>query len=215
MKIGLIAASGKAGNHILREATMREHNVTAIVMNKTTMRIDNIPTMEKDLFHLTAEDIAPFNVIINAFAPSAGEEHLHVEAGKHLISLLEGTNKRLFVLGSSGCLYLDENQTLRLMEHEEYPENLRKSAHYLLQSLEDLQKSSIKWTFLSPSAMFDSSGPRTGHYILGKENLLVNSQFNSYISYADFAVAVIDELENKNHMNTIFTVASENVTSAS
>lgn len=63
--------------------------------------------------------------------------------------------------------------------------------------------------------MFDSEGPRTGHYIIGSQRLVVNSQFNSYISYADFAVAVIDELENSNHVNTLFTVASENVTSAS
>lgn len=215
MKIGLIGASGKAGNHILREATMRAHDVTAIVINIANMRVNNVPTLEKDLFHLTVEDLAPFNIIINAFAPSDGEEHLHVEAGKHLISLLEGTDKKLFVVGSSGCLYVDEEQTIRLMEHKDYPEHLRKSAKYQLQNLQDLQNSAIKWTFLSPSALFDSSGPRTGHYILGTEYLVINSQFNSYTSYADFAVAVIDELENKNHINTIFTVASENVTSAS
>lgn len=215
MKIGLIAASGKAGNHILREASMRSHDVTAIVINKGNMRADSEQTLEKDLFHLTSEDIAPFDVLINAFAPLNGDAHLHVDAGKHLISLLEGTDKKLFVVGSSGCLYLDENQAIRLLDHKEYPEHLRESAKYQLQNLQDLQQSTIKWTFLSPSATFDSSGPRTGHYILGTEQLLVNSQFNSYISYADFAVAVIDELENKNHINTIFTVASENVTSAS
>lgn len=215
MKIGLIAASGKAGSHILREALMRNHNVTAIVINKAVLKINDVETLEKDLFHLTREDIEPFDVLINAFAPTTDEAYLHVEAGKHLISILEGTKKKLFVVGSSGCLYIDQDKTIRLMDHKKFPEHLKESAKYQLLNLQDLQKSSIQWTFLSPSAMFDSDGPRTGHYIIGSERLLVNSQFNSYISYADFAVAVIDELENANHINTIFTVASENITTAS
>ena len=78
------------------------------------------------------------------------------------------------------------------MEHKDYPEHLRESAKYQLQNLHDLKNSSIQWTFLSPSAMFDSEGPRTGHYIIGSQRLVVNSQLNSYTSYADFAVAVID-----------------------
>lgn len=215
MKIGLIAASGNAGSHILREALMREHDVTAIVMNTASSKLNDVETLEKDLFQLTREDIAPFDVLINAFAPVNGEAHLHVEAGRHLISIMEGTDKRLFVVGSSGCLYIDKDHTIRLMEHKDYPEHLRESAKYQFQNLQDLKNSSIKWTFLSPSAMFDSEGPRTGHYVIGSQRLVVNSQFNSYISYADFAVAVIDELENSNHVNSLFTVASENVTTAS
>ena len=215
MRIAVIAASGKAGTHILREAHMREHDVTAIVMNKGNLKIEGTPVLERDLFYLTKEDIEPFDVLINAFSPSSAEPHLHVDAGRHLISLLEGTNKKLFVVGSSGCLYVDENQQYRLLETENYPEHLREAAKYQLQNLQDLENSSIQWTFLSPSKMFDSEGPRTGHYVIGKNRVVVNSQFNSYISYADFAVAVIDELENEDHINTLFTVASENVTSAS
>ena len=215
MRIAVIAASGKAGTHILREAQMRQHDVTAIVMNKANLKIAGTPVLERDLFYLTKEDVEPFDVLINAFSPSTSQEHLHVDAGRHLISLLEGTNKKLFVVGSSGCLYVDENQTYRLLELDNYPEHLREAAKYQLQNLQDLQNSSIQWTFLSPSKMFDSAGPRTGHYVIGKDRVVVNSQFNSYISYADFAVAVIDELENENHLNTLFTVASENVTSAS
>ena len=215
MKIGLIAAYGKTGRHILNEAKMRNHNVTAIVLNKANLRTNDVDALEKDLFHLTKEDIAPFDVLINAFAPLSDEAQLHVEAGKHLISLLEGTDKKLFVIGSSGCLYIDDKQTIRLMDLDSDPEHLQETAKYQLQNLHDLQKSSIKWTFMSPAAIFDYEGPRTGHYILGQEQLTVNSQLNSYASYADFAVAVIDELENNDHVNAFFTVASENVTSAS
>ncbi|MEK4231005.1 NAD(P)-dependent oxidoreductase [Solibacillus sp. FSL H8-0538] len=214
MKIGIIAASGIAGGHILREAVMRNHDVTAIVMNKAALKLD-VDTIETDLFYLTPEQIQPFDVLINAFSPPLGEAHLHVEAGKHLISLLENSEKKLFVVGSSGCLFIDRNKSIRLLEHDEYPKHLVETAKHQLQNLHDLQNSSIQWSFLSPSVMFDSDGPRTGHYILGKERVLVNSQFNSYISYADFAVAVIDEIENNHFVNKSFTVASENVNSTS
>lgn len=215
MKIAIIGAAGKAGTHILREALLRKLNVTAILRNAATLSVENVATVEKNLFDLTKVDLAPFDIIINAFAPLPGEEHLHVSAGHHLISLLGGTSKKLFVIGCSGCLFVDEEKTKRLMEEEEYPEELLASSKAQLQNLRNFEKSSIHWTYLIPSAMFDSEGPRTGHYIKGEEQMLVNSQFNSYISYADFAVAMLDEIEKNEHHNVCFTVASENVTAAS
>lgn len=215
MKIAVIGAAGKAGSHILREALMRNIDATAIVKNKATLQTENIAVIESDLFHLTKQQIAPFDIIVNAFAPLPGEEHLHILAGKHLISLLEGTNKKLFVVGSSGCLFVNKEKTKRLMDTEEYPQALVENAKAQLQNLQDLEHSSIRWTFVIPSAMFDSDGPRTGHYIKGNEKLLVNSQYNSYISYADYAVALLDEIENNEHQNMSYTVASENVTTAS
>lgn len=215
MKIAVIGAAGKAGTHILREAFMRNLDVTAIVKNPATLQVENTPVIESDLFYLTKQQIEPFDILVNAFAPLPGEEHLHATAGQHLISLLEGTNKKLFVVGSSGCLYVNREKTVRLMDLEEYPEELTISAKAQLQNLQDLESSSIQWSFAIPSAMFDSDGPRTGHYIKGEEKILVNSQFNSYISYADFAVALVDEIEKNEYPNTTFTVASENVTAAS
>ncbi len=215
MKIAVIGAAGKAGTHILREAIMRNLDVTAIVKNKATVQVENATIIESDLFRLTKEQIQPFDIIINAFAPLPGEENLHVSAGRHLISLLEGTTKKLIVLGSSGCLYIDREKTKRLMDTEDYPEELVANAKAQLQNLNDLENSSIQWIFVLPSKVFDSDGPRTGHYIKGEEKLLVNSQFNSYISYADFAVAILDEIENNEYQSKTFTVASENVTSAS
>jgi uncharacterized protein len=215
MKIALIGAAGKAGNHILREALMRNLDVTAIVKNKSNLQIGDVAVIECDLFTLTKDQLRPFDIIINAFAPPSGEEHLHISAGQHFISLLENTAKKLIVIGSPGCLYINKEQTKRLMDHENYPQELIPNAKAQLQNLEDLENSSIQWTYIIPSVIFDSDGPRTGHYIKGDGRLLVNSQFNSYISYADFAVALLDEIENSEHLNQSFTVASENVTAAS
>lgn len=214
MRIGLIAANGKLGKEILREAYYRKHDVTAIVLNKGLVKYD-VPIIEADLFHLTREQLSQFDVIINAFAPTDNNHVLHLDAGNHLISLLEGTKTRLFIVGQSGCLYIDEEKSIRLHELDEYPEDLKMAAEYHLQLLEQLKSRDIEWTFLAPSVKFDIEGPRTGHYITGKENIIFNSQLESYISYSDCAIATVDEIENSHFVNSIYTVASENTTSAS
>ena len=214
MRIGLIAANGKLGKQILREAYYRNHDVTAIVLNKGLVKYD-VPIIEADLFALTKAQLQQFDVIINAFAPTDGDHSLHLEAGNHLIQELEGTQTKIFIVGHSGCLYIDDEQKVRLHELEEFPEHLAIAAKYHLELIEELKKTAIEWTFLAPSAEFDVDGPRTGHYVTGDEQLIVNSQFNSYISYSDYAVAVIDEIENPNFINSIYTVASENTTTAS
>lgn len=214
MRIGLIAANGKLGKQLLREAYYRNHDVTAIVLNKGLVTYD-VPIIEADLFNLTREQLTDFDVIINAFSPTDDNHSLHLDAGNHLIALLEGSNTKLFVIGHSGCLYIDQERTIRLHELEEFPDHLAIEAKYHLELLQTLQSSTIFWTFLAPSALFDVDGPRTGHYVLGDERLIVNSQFNSYISYSDFAIAAIDEIENQNFINASFTVASENTTTAS
>jgi putative NADH-flavin reductase len=61
----------------------------------------------------------------------------------------------------------------------------------------------------SPSAFFDPQGKRTGKYVAGKEQLMVNSKGESYISYPDYAIAVLDEIEKSMHINERFTVVSE------
>lgn len=213
MKIGIIGASGKAGSTILTEARMRHHDVTAIIRNRDKITKEHVNILEKEVFDLTRHDLHHFDVVVNAFGSHPGEEHLHVEFGRFLISLLEGSRTKLFVVGGAGSLFIDGKT--RLIDIPDYPKEYREIAIQQLQNLVDLQNSSIKWTFLSPSALFDSDGPRTGHYILGKDHLLLNSQQISYVSYADYAVAVLDEIESPIHENTRFTVASENATSSS
>ena len=190
---------------------MRNHDVTAIVRNKKKLdhfNTDNV--IEDDYFALTRQDLIQFDVIVNAFGSHPGEEHLHVKFGRFLISLLKNSTTKLFVVGGAGSLFVDEHT--RLIDIPDFPEENKYISNQQLENLLDLQNSSIRWTFLSPSALFDSDGPRTGHYILGKDYLLLNSQYISYVSYADYAVAVLDEIEQPKYENTHITVASENPT---
>ncbi|MFJ7367188.1 NAD(P)-dependent oxidoreductase [Peribacillus frigoritolerans] len=211
MKIGIIGASGKAGSLILKEALTRGHEVTAIVRDEAKVQIQGASVLEKDVFDLKAEDIKEFDVVVNAFGAAPGKEHLHVEAGKILIEAMKGAPQtKLIVVGGAGSLFVDEAKTIRVLDTPEFPKEYFATAYNQSKNLGDLQNATgIQWTFVSPSAFFDPQGNRTGGYKLGKDNLLVNSKGESYVSYADFALAVLDEIENPQHINQRFTVVAE------
>ncbi|PCK19854.1 hypothetical protein CEY02_16065 [Bacillus pumilus] len=211
MKIGIIGATGKAGQEILKEAQSRGHEVTAIVRDAQKVTDSSVAVLEKDVFHLEAEDIKGFDVIVNAFGAPAGQEHLHVEAGKKLIDILKkAPETRLIVVGGAGSLFVDEAKTTRLVDTPEFPKEYIPTASQQGENLKDLQKTEgLKWTFLSPAAFFDSEGNRTGSYVKGKDHLIVNSKGDSYVSYADYAIALVDEIEQAAHVGERFTVVSE------
>ncbi|MFS0597993.1 NAD(P)-dependent oxidoreductase [Peribacillus frigoritolerans] len=211
MKLGIIGASGKAGSLILKEALTRGHEVTAIVRDEARVQIQGASVLEKDVFDLKAEDIKEFDVVVNAFGAAPGKEHLHVDAGKILIEAMKGAPQtKLIVVGGAGSLFVDEAKTIRVLDTPEFPKEYFATAFNQSKNLGDLQNATdIQWTFISPSAFFDPQGNRTGRYKLGKDNLLVNSKGESYVSYADFALAVLDEIENPQHINHRFTVVAE------
>jgi len=207
MKIAVIGATGKAGQKIVEEALQRGHDVAAIVRSASKVT-GNIPVIEKDVFALSQEDVKSFDVVVNAFGAPAGQEELHVKAGRHLIDIFTVIDTKLFVVGGAGSLFVDPEKTVRVMDTPDFPEMFYATAKNQGENLHDLQQSSITWTFLSPSAFFDPEGPRTGSYTAGEDHLLVNATGESYVSYADYAVAVLDEVENPKHVNSRFTVTS-------
>jgi len=210
MKVGVIGASGKAGSLIVKEAMDRGHDVTAIVRNKYRVS-EPVRALEKDLFQLETEDVEEYDVLVNAFGTDLEDASLHVELGRILIDILKGTPEtRLIVVGGAGSLYVDRAQTMVLADSPDFPEEFLAIPKNQAQNLEDLQESTgIRWTFLSPAANFEPQGRRTGTYKEGKDNMISNEKGDSYISYADYAVALVDEIENANHVNERFTVVSE------
>lgn len=210
MKIGIIGATGKVGNKVLQEATQRGHEVTAIVRNAAKLDHQDVKVIEKDIFHLTVDDIKDLDVVVNAFGAPLGEEDAHVEAGHALINLLKDVDTRAIIVGGAGSLFVDDAQTTRLIDTPEFPDMFKPIAAGQGRNLQELKDTEgITWTFVSPSAEFDPEGQRTGTYTSGKDQLLVNSKGNSYISYADYAIAIVDEAENADHVNERFTVVGE------
>lgn len=212
MKIGIIGATGKAGTLIMKEAKSRGHEVTAIVRNSQKLpEGEDAAVLEKDIFELDANDLKQFDAVVNAFGVPPEKAEQHVEAGRSLINALkEAKDTRLLVVGGAGSLFVDEAKTTRLNETPEFPEAFKAIALNQSQNLSDLEQAEgVQWTFLSPAAFFDPEGKRTGKYQIGEDAFLVNRKGKSYISYKDYAIALVDEIENGWHINKRFTVVAE------
>ena len=200
MKIAVVCANGKSGKLITKEAVDRGLDVTAIVRgeNKTAAT----KAVSKDLFDLTAEDLKGYDVVIDAFGAWAPEVlALHGKSLAHLCDILSGTDTRLLVVGGAGSLYVNPEHTMQVMDTPDFPEMFKPLASAQGKALEELrERSDVKWTFISPAGDFQADGERTGKYILAGEELTLNAKGESVISYADYAIAMIDEATEGNHI---------------
>lgn len=211
MKIAVIGASGKEGRMLVQEAASRGHEVTAVVRNAGKVVGEKAKILEKDLFALVYDDLKENEVIIDAFGAFKPEELVqHQTSLKHLADLLSGKPNRLLVVGGAGSLYVDAGHTLRLMDTPDFPDSFKPLASSMARAFDALRtRKDVHWTYISPSANFVADGVRTGKYRSGGDELLFNAAGESRISYADFAVAVIDEAESGKHPEARFTVVEE------
>jgi putative NADH-flavin reductase len=211
VKIGIIGANGKAGNLIMNEALNRGHEVTAIVRTASKIADANVNVLEKDIYALTASDLKLFDVVVNTYKAPDGEEHLYIDSGRVLVQALkDAPDTKLIIVGGAGSLFVDEEKTTKLMDTPEFPDFVYPTASNAAKQLEELQNTnSITWTYISPAGYFDPEGKRTGSYKTGKDHVILNNNGQSYISYADYAIAVLDEIENPQHVNERFTLVGE------
>lgn len=127
-----------------------------------------------------------------------------------MCDILSGTNIRLLIVGGAGSLYINPEHTLCVSDGPDFPEIFKPLAAAMAKALVELrQRNDVKWTYLSPAGDFQADGARTGRYILGGEELTLNSKGESMISYADYAIAMIDEAENGKHIRQRFSVVGE------
>ena len=212
MKIGIIGATGKAGSMIAREARYRRHEVTAIVRNRSKIKDRDLKVLEKDLFDLTVEDLKPFDAVVDAFGTAFDPESAkqHQSSLKHLSSLMEKLpGVRLMVVGGAASLYTDRTHRHRVLES--IPADWQAVPANMKAAFEQLQTSGANWTYFSPAATFDPKGPRTGKVRLGRNEVIPNSEGESYLSYTDYAVAMLDEIEEGRFIRKRFTAVSEKV----
>lgn len=210
MKITVVCAAGKQGRKLVAEALSRGHEVTAVVREADTAPAGT-EVLEKDLFDLTPSDLKNSDVVIDAFGAWT-EDTLpqHSTSLKHLCDILSGTDIRLLVVGGAGSLYVNPEHTARVSDGPDFPDIFKPLAAAMAKALDELrQRKDVKWTYLSPAADFQAEGARTGKYTLGGEELILNSKGESVISYADYAVAMIDEAETGNHIQRRFSVVGD------
>ena len=206
MKIAVVCANGKAGKLIVKEAVGRGLDVTAIVRGENRSAAKQ--AIVKDLFELTTDDLKDFDVVVDAFGAWESEVlPQHSASLKHLCDVLSGTEVRLLVVGGAGSLYDNPEHSAQVMDGPDFPEMFKPLANAQGKALAELrQRSDVKWTFVSPACDFQADGERTGKYLLGGEELMLNERGESIISYADYAIAMVDEATCGNHIRQRISV---------
>ena len=209
MKIAVVCANGKAGKLITKEAVDRGLDVTAVVRgsNETVAT----KSISKDLFDLSRDDLKDFDVVIDAFGAWTEDTlPLHSKSLKHLCDILSNTNTRLLVVGGAGSLYTNKEHVATVADAPNFPDIFKPLALAMAKSLDELRsRDDVKWTYISPAGDFQAEGVKSGKYILGGEELILNNKGESIISYADYAVAMIDEATKGNHIRQRISVVRE------
>ncbi|WP_176517260.1 NAD(P)-dependent oxidoreductase [Pseudomonas faucium] len=200
-KIAIIGATGRAGSQLLEEALRRGHSVLAIARDPSRLQgRDGVTVQALDVTDSAAlqKALAGVDAVLSAAHFATIEPHAIIEPVKR------AGVKRLLVVGGAGSLLLPSGH--RVIDSPDFPEAYKAEASAGARFLEQLrQEQNLDWTFLSPSAEF-VEGERTGHYTLGKDHLLIGADGKSWISFADYAIAMIDELEKPAHSRQRFTV---------
>ena len=211
MKIALIGATGFIGSAILQEALDRGHQVTAIVRH--TERLPQHPSLVAQKGDITIEMettalVVGHDAVISAYSPDRDVPDIyqqHVSGYRKIIDgVKEAGVKRLLVVGGAGSLEVAPG--VQLVDTPQFPEQWKAgalAAREVLYLLRD--ESELEWTFLSPSSMI-APGERTGRFRLGTDQLLTDANGQSRISVEDYAVAMLNELEDPKHIRRRFTV---------
>ncbi|TCD54657.1 NAD(P)-dependent oxidoreductase [Alloscardovia theropitheci] len=209
MKVAVVAANGKSGKLIVEEAVNRGMDVTAIVRSENKTVAPH--SIAKDLFDLTSEDLKGFDAVVDAYGNWTPDAiNLIPEATVHMAEILSDSDTRLLVVGGAGSLFVDPEHTKTVVDVTPFPEEALPVVNGHGKALEELRKfNNVKWTYVSPAGDFRAEGERTGEYILGGDELVLNSKGESVISYADYAIAVVDEIEKGNNINERISVVSE------
>jgi len=210
MKIAVFGASGRIGSQVVNEALNRGHDVTAIARHPEnyTLERPHLRVAKGDLFKTQDVEAAVFDhdAVVCAYNNTRGATPSTItEIAEPLLNGLKQAHvKRLLVVGGAGSLEVSPGH--QLVDMPDFPEAYKASALAQREALKIYQKEKeIEWTYLSPSAEI-GPGERTGKFRTDINQLITDQDGKSFISIADFAVAVIDELENPMHIRERFTV---------
>lgn len=203
MKVAVLGGSGKGGSEIVKELASRGHTVTGIARHPENVPIgDGITAVQGDAHDADklADLIAGHDALISAV-------HFDVPSAKLLAAVKQAGVDRLLVMGGAASLRNADGQ--RLYDSPHFPEFLKPIVKPGIDFLEELRaEQGTNWTFFSPAMnIFVGERKGPGSFRVGKDDLVTDAEGNSNISYADYAIAMVDELEQGNHPRGRFTVA--------
>lgn len=209
----LIGASGFVGTAILKELLERGHKVTAIVRNPEKVNITdgNLTVIKADVSETDkiADICKGKDAVISAYNPGWTNPNIYEDTLKNYPLILKAVKqsgvRRLLCVGGAGTLFCAPG--LRVFDSGVIPAEImggvKSLGEFYLNTL--CHETEIDWIFFSPAGSLEP-GERTGKFRLGKDDLIVDSDGNSHISVGDYAMAMVDELENPTHHQERFTI---------
>lgn len=212
-KTALIGASGYVGGAILNELLSRGYKVEALVRNPGKITVENPDLTVKKVdvadVKALAEDLKGYDSVISAYNPGWTNPDIYNETLQNYPRIVEAAKlagvKRLLIVGGAGTLFCAPG--LRVVDSGVIPAEIMDGVKSLGIFYLDIlsEENDIDWVFFSPAGAF-VDGTRTGKYRLGKDDLIVDDKGNSTISVADYAKAMVDELETPAHHKERFTI---------
>ncbi|WGE71937.1 NAD(P)H-binding protein [Actinobacillus equuli subsp. haemolyticus] len=217
MKIAVIGATGLVGNATVQELASRGHEVVGFARNvEKVFKAENVQAVQADVnAEDFAEKLAGFDAVVSAFNGGWANPNLAEDTERGSASILNAAKVAnvpyLLVIGGAGSLYVAPD--LQLVDTPNFPPEVFPAANVVRNLLIELKgRRDINWAFLSPAAMFavnPLSFEKTGKYRLGKDDVLLNGDGSpADISVPDLAVAIADDVEQKAHLFSRFTVAN-------
>lgn len=207
MNVVLFGASGMIGSRILAELTRRGHAVTAVTRNPDKIAAPGVKTVKGDVTDRTsvAAAVKGADAVISAYAPPhEAVATLDAATSALIAGLTEAGVKRLLVVGGAGSLEVSPG--VQLVDTPNFPAAWKGIALAHRDVLPILKASDLDWSCLSPAA-FIQPGERTGKFRLGTTRLITDAKGESRISAEDYAIVLVDELEQPKHLRQQFTAA--------
>lgn len=208
-KIAVVAANGRVGRLVVKEAADRGFDVTAIVREENKTVAPHV--IVKDALDLTTQDLAGFDAVVDVVGGWTPETIPTItEAAVYLADTLAGTDTHLIVVGGAGSLFVNPEHTVTVDMGPDFPEDWKPLSAAHGAALANLrQRENVLWTYVSPAADFQADGARTGTYTLAGEELALNAAGESTVSYADYAIAIVDLIESGEHVRERVSVVSK------
>ncbi len=206
MNVVVYGATGNSGKEIVKELLRRGHKVTAVARKVESLQgLAGVAVKADDLSDVDkiAAIIKGADAVVSAYAPPADQTDAIIDVTRRQIEAVGKVGGRLAVVGGAGLLEVAPGVTLIKSGH--LPAQYMPIATSHEKALGLLRASDINWTYLSPGAFF-VEGERTGKFRLGTKELITDAKGESRISFADYAIALVDELEKPKHERASFSV---------
>lgn len=209
MKLLVVGVNGRVGGLVANTAQEKGIEVTGLGIGENKNNLKSY--LQKNALDITKEDLSSFDVVVDAVGGWTAETIPNItNVMIHLANVLSNTNTRLVVVGGAGSLFVNKERTITVDMGKDFPESWKPLSNAHGKGLNYLRNSTnLNWTYISPACNFVADGEKTGEYKLGGEELILNSNNESVISYSDYAIALVDEIINQKHNKERISVVSK------